>query len=426
MNRSEIFFKRAQDILVGGVNSPVRAFKAVGGTPLFIAKAQGAYLEDVDHQRYIDFVGSWGPAILGHAYPEVVRAVVKVARAGLSFGAPSPLETELAEEIMRAIPSVEKVRLVSSGTEATMTAIRLARGATGRNKIVKFAGCYHGHSDALLVAAGSGAATFGVPNSLGVPKELAAQTMVLPYNNLRAAKRALEKWGKQIAGVIVEPVAGNMGVVEPTEKFLPALREWTTAAGSLLIFDEVMTGFRLALGGAETLYGVRPDLTCCGKIVGGGMPLAVVGGAKKWMQHLSPQGAVYQAGTLSGNPLAVTAGLVTLKTLRRLKPYALLESAGRFLESELKTIFEEVKIPIQVNRVGSMLTVFFTEEKVDDFATAARSDRSLFASWHRALLSEGIYWPPSPLEAAFFSVAHTPKVLRDAVVRFRRAARKIK
>ncbi len=400
-SRSQLVFRRALKVIPGGVNSPVRAYRAVGGAPPFIAAAGGCRITDLDGRSYTDYVGSWGPLILGHAPPEVVRAVEKAAARGTSYGAPTEAEVEMAELLSAAIPSLEKVRLVSSGTEACMSAIRLARGFTGRDGIVKFEGCYHGHADALLVKAGSGAATFGVPTSPGVPADLARHTQVLPYNDLEAFRSLVRKRGRDLACVIVEPVAGNMGVVPPAPGFLEGLREATERAGILLVFDEVITGFRLAYGGAQNIFRIRPDLTCLGKIIGGGLPVGAYGGRADVMSRVSPEGPVYQAGTLSGNPLAVAAGLAQLRVLRdRPEIYANLEE----LAARLEAAFEG---RLTVNRVGSMLTAFFTRKPVSDWTSAARSDVKAFARFHASMRKNGVLLPPSQFEAWFVSFAHT-------------------
>jgi glutamate-1-semialdehyde 2,1-aminomutase len=414
MGRSDSLYQTAQRVIPGGVNSPVRAFRGVGGTPFFVARAEGARLTDVDGRTYIDFLGSWGPLILGHAAPAVVEAVADAARRGTSYGAPTGGEVEMAELISRAMPSVEMLRLVSSGTEAAMSAIRLARGATGRDVIVKFDGCYHGHADSLLVKAGSGGATFGVPDSLGVPPALAALTVALPFNDLDAVRRTFEARGAEIAAVIVEPVAGNMGVVPPASGFLAGLSELTRGHGALLIFDEVITGFRIAPGGAQALYGVRPDLTCLGKIIGGGLPVGAYGGRRDLMERVAPLGGVYQAGTLSGNPLAVAAGLATLRALADPAVYARLEALGAQLERGLRDAAAKAGVPLAVNRVGSMLTAFFTEGPVTDYATAKRADTQRYARYFHAMLERGVFLAPSQFEAAFVSLAHQPADLDAA------------
>jgi glutamate-1-semialdehyde 2,1-aminomutase len=404
---SALLFERAEKAIVGGVNSPVRAFRAVGGSPVFIARARGAKVYGADGTEYIDYVGSWGPAILGHAQPDVVKAVQRVAEDGLSFGAPTELEVQFAEKVKALYPSIAKLRCVSSGTEATMSAIRVARGFTRRDLIVKFEGCYHGHADHLLVKAGSGAATLGVPDSAGVPARMAEGTLTLPFNDRAALATLFAKRGSEIAGVIVEPVVGNMGCVPPDPGFLEAIVDECRRAGSLSIFDEVMTGCRLAPGGAQELFGLRPDMTCLGKVVGGGMPLAAYGGREDAMNVVAPLGPVYQAGTLSGNPVAVTAGLATLQ---RLTPeiYRLLERTSASLEVGIARAIVDRDIPARVQRVGSMLTVFFRRDAVRSWGDASSCDTKKFASWHAGLLARGIYWPPSQFEAAFVSAAHGP------------------
>jgi glutamate-1-semialdehyde 2,1-aminomutase len=407
MSRSEELFSRAQEVIPGGVNSPVRAFRAVGGKPLFIQRGEGSRIWDVDGREYIDYVGSWGPLIFGHRSPEVLLALDHALKIGTSFGAPTEGEVELAELITSILPSIDKVRLVSSGTEATMSAIRLARGFTGRERIVKFDGCYHGHGDSLLVRAGSGVATFGLPDSPGVPHGLAELTTVLPYNDERALKIEFEKRGREIAGVIVEPIAGNMGCVAPRPGYLELLRDLTKRSGSVLIFDEVMTGFRVALGGAQQLYGIRPDLTTLGKVIGGGLPVGAYGGRADIMDRVAPAGPVYQAGTLSGNPLAVSAGLATLRRLQKEDPYGRMEQRGANLQKALISAAGKHTVPVRVNRIGSMLTLFFTDREVTDFESARASDLNRFNTFFHAMLAEGIYLPPSQFEVAFISAAHT-------------------
>jgi glutamate-1-semialdehyde 2,1-aminomutase len=418
-------FERAQSLMPGGVNSPVRAFKAVGGTPFFVAKGEGCYLWDVDGNRFIDFVCSWGPLILGHAHPEVVAAVKEAVEKGTTYGAPTELEVALAEKIQQAFPSMEMLRLVNSGTEATMSAIRAARGYTGRKKIVKFEGCYHGHADYLLVKAGSGAATFGIPDSAGVPEGTAQDTIVLPYNDIEAFNKTMDAMGKEIAAVIVEPIAGNMGVVLPKPDFLAALRQKTEKHGVVLIFDEVITGFRVAYGGAQSLYGIKPDMTCLGKIVGGGFPLAAYGGRKEIMQTVAPLGPVYQAGTLSGNPVAVTAGLKTLEILERDNPYPELERRTKQLTQVISEAAKEAGVPVQINQIASMFTVFFTDQPVVDYASARRSDTQRYARFFHALLERGVYFPPSQFEAAFLSTAHDDEALSFAQEAVRSAMKAI-
>jgi glutamate-1-semialdehyde 2,1-aminomutase len=420
---SASLFDRAQQVIPGGVNSPVRAFRAVGRAPLFIREASGPMITDVDGNSYIDYVGSWGPMILGHAHPVVIEAIREAAGRGTSYGAPTELEVELAGEIISAFPSIERVRLTSSGTEAAMSAIRLARGFTGRDRIVKFDGCYHGHSDSLLVKAGSGLATFGTPDSAGVPADLARHTIVVPFNDAEALAKTCDEQKSEIACVIMEPVAGNMGCVAPHAGYLEAVREITSRHGALLIFDEVITGFRVAYGGAQELYGVKPDLTCLGKIIGGGLPVGAFGGRADVMDKLAPLGPVYQAGTLSGNPLAVTAGLAILKLLRESNCYEQLDRLGSKLEQGLRTAAAEAGIQATVNRVGSMLTAFFTEGPVTDWTSAKRADTDQYARYFRAMLEEGIYLAPSQFECAFVSVAHSDELIEKTINAARRATR---
>ena len=414
--RSKALFEEAKRLLPGGVNSPVRAFRAVGGDPPVIERASGCRLFDVDGNAYIDYVGSWGPMIVGHAHPVVVKAIQEAAGLGVSYGAPTPWETELAGMVVEAIPSIEMVRFVNSGTEATMSAIRLARGVTGRDRIVKFEGCYHGHADSLLVKAGSGAMTFGVPDSLGVPADLARQTMSLPYNDSDAVREAFQSIGKEIACLIVEPVAGNMGVVPPKPGFLEALREVTAAHGSLLIFDEVMTGFRLGRGGAQALYRIRPDLTCLGKIIGGGLPVGAYGGARWIMEQVAPLGRIYQAGTLSGNPLAMRAGIETLRLLEDPGLYERLEARGKQLEEGLREVAAQSGIALQCQRVGSMFTPFFVKNGVFDYQTARAADTDRYAGFFRTMLEAGIHLAPSQFEAGFLSDAHTAADIETTLV----------
>ena len=405
---SEELFSRACEVIPGGVNSPVRSWRAVGGTPAFIERGQGARVTDVDGRTYIDFVGSWGPMILGHAHPKVVQAVIERARQGTSFGAPTAGEVELARTLTQALLSVEQVRLVSSGTEATMATLRLARAATCRQAIVKFTGCYHGHVDSLLVKAGSGALTMGVPDSPGVPASVAELTLLAEFNDFEGVRALLRQRQSEIAALIVEPVAGNMGVVAPEAGFLEMLREETARIGALLIFDEVITGFRLAWGGAQARFGITPDLTCLGKIVGGGMPLAAYGGRRDLMQMIAPVGPVYQAGTLSGNPVSVAAGLATLEALQSdPSAYDRLEALGARAENGLRDALEAAGRPGCVNRVGSMLTLFLGTERVRDFATASRADVRAFAGFFHGMLAEGLYLPPSQFESVLLSLAHT-------------------
>ncbi len=406
ITRSQELYERAQQFMPAGVNSPVRAFRAVGGTPLYIASAKGAMLRDVDGNRYIDYVCSWGALLLGHSHPDVVKAVRAAAAKGTSYGAPHEGEILLAEEICRAMPWVETLRFVNSGTEATMSAVRLARAATGRPKIVKFEGNYHGHADHLLAKAGSGVATFSLPDSAGVPAEMTQHTLVAPYNHADAVEALFRQAGDQIAAVIVEPVAGNMGVVPPAPGFLQALREITQRHSALLIFDEVITGFRVSKQGAAGLYGVVPDLVCLGKIIGGGLPVGAYGGRRDLMQMVAPLGSVYQAGTLSGNPLAMAAGLATLRLLDD-AVYAQLEQRSAMLQDLLQEAIYRASAPAHINRIGSMLSVFFTECPVTDSQSAFRTDRQMFARLFHATLKRGVFLPPSALEAWFVSVAHT-------------------
>ena len=414
--------QRALRSLPGGVNSPVRAFGNVGGNPPFIASGKGAKITDIDGNTYIDYVGSWGPLILGHAHPKVVKAIEKAAKSGASFGAPTEAESELAEEIRRRVPSVERLRLVNSGTEATMSALRLARGATGRDKIIKFEGCYHGHADSLLVKAGSGALTHGSPDSAGVPRDFAKHTLVAEFNNLHSVSKLFRRNRKEIAAVIVEPVAGNMGCVPPEAGFLEGLRELCTRHGALLIFDEVMTGFRVARGGAQQRFKIKPDLTCLGKVVGGGLPLAAYGGRADLMSKISPEGPVYQAGTLSGNPLAVAAGLATLKELTPAS-YRTLEARGKVLEKGLASAFKEAGVPAQVQRVGAMMCTYFSESPVRSFADVQRSNLEFFTPFFWGMLEEGIYLAPSPYEAGFLSLAHSQAQIQATIQAARRVLR---
>ncbi len=405
---SQDLFKAAQNIFPGGVNSPVRAWRGVGGEPRFIARGAGAKIYDVDGNEYLDYVGSWGPLILGHAPPRVVAAIQDAATRGTSFGAPCELEIELGRRITRALPSIEMLRFVSSGTEATMSAIRLARAFTRRDQIVKFDGGYHGHADFLLAKAGSGVATLALPDSAGVPAPIAATTLLAPYNDLDAVARLFDAHRDEIAAVIVEPVAGNMGVVPPQPGFLAGLRDLTRAHGALLIFDEVITGFRVAWGGAQSLYNVQPDLTCLGKIIGGGLPVGAYGGRRDLMQHIAPLGPVYQAGTLSGNPLAMAAGIATLDAIADApSAYAQLEARGAQLERGLRDAARAAKIPVTINRVGSLLTAFFAESPISNYQLAKTSDTQRYARFFHGMLERGIYLAPSQFEATFISLAHT-------------------
>jgi glutamate-1-semialdehyde 2,1-aminomutase len=419
---SHELYQEACRYIPGGVNSPVRAFRGVGGEPVFISKAQGPYVWSADGDRYIDYVGSWGPAILGHAHPEVIGAVQAAAADGLSFGAPTRIETEVARLICRLVPSIELVRMVSSGTEATMSAIRLARGFTGRDKIVKFEGCYHGHSDSLLVKAGSGLLTLGVPSSAGVPAAMAAHTLTLGYNDIGQLREAFRSCGGEIACVIVEPVAGNMNCVPPVAGFLECLREECTRHGALLIFDEVMTGFRVALGGAQALYGIRPDLTTLGKIVGGGMPVGAFGGRRDIMERIAPLGPVYQAGTLSGNPVAMAAGLETLRLIQAPGFHERLGAATLTLVEGLAAAARDAGIPLATNRVCGMFGIFFTDApRVASFAEATRGDVERFKRFFHAMLREGVYLAPSAFEAGFVSAAHGPAEIEATLAAARRA-----
>jgi glutamate-1-semialdehyde 2,1-aminomutase len=415
MKRSRKLYERAQRRIPAGVNSPVRAFRSVGGTPPFIARGKGARIWDADGRAYIDYVGSWGPLIAGHAHPDVVRAVRKAAARGLSFGAPTAQEVEMAELLTRLVPSLEQVRLVSSGTEATMSAIRLARGHTGRSRIVKFEGCYHGHADALLVKAGSGALTFGQPSSAGVPAPTAAETIVLAYNDEDALRRAFDREGDAIAAVIVEPVAGNMNLIAPRPGFLPLLRSLCTRAGSVLIFDEVMTGFRVALGGAQGLYGVKPDLTTLGKVIGGGMPVGAFGGRAEIMQAIAPLGPVYQAGTLSGNPVAVAAGLATLKLVQARGFYDRLAATARLLCDGLAAAASARGIPFSAASVGGMFGLYFRETPPVSYVEVMQCDRELFNRFFHGMLAAGIYLAPSAYEAGFVSAAHGTAEIRRTI-----------
>lgn len=416
MSTSVKLFLEAQQYIPGGVNSPVRAWRAVGGNPLFIQRGRGCRVVDVDGREYIDYVGSWGPLIAGHAPPQVVRAIEESLKRGTSFGAPTAKEVELAKMIVESLPSIEKVRLTSSGTEATMTALRLARGYTRRSKIVKFAGCYHGHSDALLVRAGSGALTFSQPDSQGVPEAFASQTLIAEFNDFATVEAHFNADPDGIAAVIVEPIAGNMGLVLPKPKFLFGLHKLTQDHGTVLIFDEVITGFRVARGGAQEMYSIAPDLTCLGKIVGGGMPLAAVGGKREIMDLLAPIGLVYQAGTLSGNPLAVTAGIETLKIIGNPGVYDRLNELGCMMAEGLRKAIADTGVVACVNQIGSMFTLFFGRNQVNDYAAATQSDTKAFARFFQGMIERGIYLPPSQFETAFISLAHSEAEIQETLV----------
>lgn len=413
--KSKELFQKATRLMPGGVNSPVRAFRAVGGEPVFMASGKGSRLVDIDGNSYLDYVGSWGPLILGHCHPEVVEALEKVVRTGTSFGACTAAEVDLAEQILEAYPSMERVRLVNSGTEATLSALRVARAATRRETILKFEGCYHGHADSLLVKAGSGVATLGLPDSPGVPASLAALTLTVPFNDLAALERAFETHRGQIAAAIVEPVVGNMGCVPPQPGFLERLRTLTAEQGTVLIFDEVMTGFRVAYGGAQQTHKIKPDMTTLGKIIGGGLPVGAYGGRADLMDLVAPAGPVYQAGTLSGNPLAVAAGKKTLEILRRAGTYERLEKTSSDLVAGIKVQAARAGLPLAVNRVGSMFTAFFTGEPVNDYSSAKKSDTAAFGRFFASLLDQGVYFPPSQFEAAFVSLAHTAGDIEETV-----------
>lgn len=408
MTSSETF-ARARQIIPGGVNSPVRAFRGVGGEPFFVERAAGSHIWDIDGREYIDYVGTWGPAILGHAPKIVLDAISDTASRGVSFGIPNPLEVEMAETILRFVPSIEKVRMVNSGTEATMSAVRLARGFTGRSKIVKFEGCYHGHVDSLLVKAGSGALTNGAPDSAGVPAELAALTITLPYNDPDALRRVFTRSGKEIAAIIVEPIPANAGLYLPKPGYLELLRKLCTEWDSLLIFDEVMTGFRVAKGGAQQIYGIRPDLTTLGKVIGGGLPVGAFGGRADVMDRLSPDGPVYQAGTLSGNPLAMAAGLAQLRELERRDGWAELEKIGQQFEQSVREALGKAGLKLTFHRIGSMFCLYFTDRPVHNLSDAQHADREHFARFFHAALKAGVYFAPSQFEAGFLSLAHTPE-----------------
>ena len=414
-DRSAELFAQAKMRIPGGVNSPVRACRSVGCDPLFVQKAQGCIITDVDGNEFIDFVGSWGPMILGHAHPEVVEAIQKAACLGTSFGAPCPMEVELAALVCESVPSLEKIRFVNSGTEATMSAIRLARGYTGRKVVVKFDGCYHGHADSFLVKAGSGVITLGIPGSPGVPDDIVKNTLSIPYNNIEVLEQTLRDPELDVACVIVEPVAGNMGVVVPELSFLQRLRSLTCEFGIVLIFDEVITGFRLALGGAQERFGIMPDLTCLGKIIGGGLPVGAYGGKRELMDMIAPDGPVYQAGTLSGNPLAMAAGLAMLKVVRRPGFYEELEATSAWFGSEMERLATSAPVPIVLNRIGSLMTCFFAAEAVTDFTSAMLADAACYGRYYRQMLSGGVWLAPSQFEAAFVSAAHGRKHLAKAL-----------
>ncbi len=424
-SRSRKLFDEAKKHIPGGVNSPVRAFRSVGGDPLFIKKAKGSKIIDADGKTYIDYVLSWGPMILGHTHPRVTAALKKAVTSGTSFGAPTELEITLAKLVKKAVPSIEMVRMVSSGTEATMSAIRAARGFTSRDRILKFDGCYHGHGDSLLVKAGSGVATLGLPDSPGVPADLAKHTLTVAYNDLAAVRETAAQEGERIACVIVEPVAGNMGCVPPAPGFLEGLREVCDQYGIVLIFDEVMTGFRVAYGGAQALYQIKPDLTCLGKVIGGGLPVGAFGGKREIMEKIAPIGPIYQAGTLSGNPLAMTAGIETLKLLSRPGVYKTLEQLSSGLEKGLREVAREAGVPATINRVGSMFTTFFTDRKVTDFASAKTSDTTRFGNFFRSMLANGVNLAPSQFEAAFLSLAHTKADIAKTVEAARKSLKKL-
>ncbi|PJK02878.1 glutamate-1-semialdehyde-2,1-aminomutase [Lysobacteraceae bacterium NML71-0210] len=419
--RSHDLFTRAKTLMPGGVNSPVRAFKSVGGEPFFTARAEGPYLFDADGNRYIDYVGSWGPMIVGHNHPKVLEAVIETAKNGLSFGTPNPLEVTMAERIAELVPSCEMVRMVNSGTEATLSAIRLARGATGRSRIVKFEGCYHGHGDSFLVKAGSGALTFGVPTSPGVPKALADLTLTLPYNDFEAATALFDEHGADIAGLIIEPVVGNANCLPPRAGYLQHLRTLCSQHGALLIFDEVMTGFRVALGGAQARYGVTPDLTTFGKIIGGGMPVGAYGGRRELMEQIAPAGPIYQAGTLSGNPVAMAAGLAMLELIAEPGFYPALEAKTHALCDGLEAAAREAGVPFSTQRVGGMFGLFFNAEKVDTYAGAVASDSGAFNRFFHAMLERGVYLAPSAFEAGFVSSAHDDAVIASTLAAAREA-----
>lgn len=423
MNRSKDLFAKSSQIIPGGVNSPVRAFKSVGSMPFFVREARGSRIFDVDGKEYVDYVGSWGPMILGHAHPEVVEAICRAAERGTSYGAPTETEFEMAQSLTEAIPSLEMVRMVSSGTEAVMSAVRLARAFTGKNAILKFAGCYHGHADSFLSgSAGSGLATFGIPSSPGVPSALAELTLTVPYNDIEAVRTTIREYKDNLACVVIEPVVGNMGVVLPNKGFLEKLRKLTSENGILLIFDEVITGFRLHYGGYQDLAGIKPDMTCLGKIIGGGLPVGAFGGRRKIMEMLAPAGPVYQAGTLSGNPLAMSAGLATLRILKRDNGYERLEKATSVLCNEMNHIFREKGVQVKINRAGSMFTPFFQKGEIHDYDCAKLSDTGLFSRFFLNMLKNGISLPPSQFEASFVSLAHTEEDFNKTLDACRKSA----
>ncbi|MCX5907481.1 MAG: glutamate-1-semialdehyde 2,1-aminomutase [Deltaproteobacteria bacterium] len=413
--KSKRLLAEAMKVIPGGVNSPVRAFRAVGGEARFVAKAKGSKIYDADGEEYIDYVSSWGPIILGHAHPQVRKALEKALAKGWSYGAATELEVRLAQKICKAIPSMEMVRMVSSGTEAAMSALRVARGYTGRDKMIKFEGCYHGHGDSFLVKAGSGAMTFGIPDSAGIPQSVAANTLVAPYNDLPAVSSLFAQNPGQIACLIVEPVAGNMGVIPPREGFLKGLAGLCRQNGALFIFDEVITGFRVQFGGVQSLYGITPDLTCLGKIIGGGMPVGAYGGRREIMEKIAPLGPIYQAGTLSGNPLAMTSGIATLQVLSKKSAYKTLDQMANRLCQGLGKLFQQKGIPARINRLGSMFTLFFTGDEVYDYNSAKRADTGRYAKFFQGMLKNGVWLPPSQFEACFVSLAHTAKDIKETV-----------
>jgi glutamate-1-semialdehyde 2,1-aminomutase len=413
--RSRKLFQEAQKVIPGGVNSPVRAFRAVGLEPLFVSRAQGSKIYDADGRAYLDFMGSWGPMILGHAHPKVRRAMTQALSKGWSYGAATELEVRLAQKISKAIPSMEMMRMVSSGTEAVMSALRVARGYTGRDKVIKFEGCYHGHADSFLVKAGSGAITFGIPDSAGVPASLAEHTLVAAYNDLAAVQAYFDQYPSQIACIVVEPVAGNMGVVLPKEGFLKGLEELCRKNEALLIFDEVITGFRMGYGGVQKIYGVKPDLTCLGKVIGGGMPVGAYGGRREIMGKVSPLGPIYQAGTLSGNPLAMTCGLATLSALQEKGIYRKIERLAIQMCKGLDEICKRAGIPARINRAGSTFTLFFTGDEIVDYSTAKKADTARYAKYFAAMIQNGVWLPPSQFEACFLSLAHTERDIENAL-----------